>query len=93
MRKMADFGNHSRFTLRCFGVDVSLASVMLKNTIRVLKSFEIIRKAERQILNEKVRSINTSIKLSRINRYICINHLASVLDEVTFISARTSLKG
>ena len=58
--KMADFSNHRRFTLRCLSKNLILVSARLKSTFKTPKSKEIIRKAERALLNEQMRSINNS---------------------------------
>ena len=55
-----------------------------QDDIRTSKSFKIIRKAERQLLNKFVRSINNTIELKNIKRDTCINQLAKVFDKVTF---------
>ena len=60
---MADFCNHRRFSLRCLKYDVIPVSVRLKTNIRTSRGLEIIRKAERQLLNECIRSINNSLEL------------------------------
>ena len=64
VRKIMDFSNHRRFMLRCLGAGITPISVRLKNTIRMSRSFDIIRKVDRQLLNERVRSINNTIELS-----------------------------
>ena len=84
MKKMTDFGNHRRFTLRSLGAGITLVSVKLRNTIGISRSFKINKKSRKKILNERVSSINTTIKLSRIKRNTCVNQLASLLDKVTF---------
>ena len=50
--KMADFSNHRRFTLRCLSKNLIPVSARLKSTFKTPKSKEIIRKAERALLNE-----------------------------------------
>ena len=47
-----------RFSLRCLKYDVIPVSVKLKTNIRTSRGLEIIRKTERQLLNECIRSIN-----------------------------------
>ena len=61
--KMADFENHRRFTLRCLSKDVIPVSVRLKTTIKTTKGRYIIKKAERALLNERVRNINNSLTM------------------------------
>ena len=60
---MADFQNHQRFSLKCLKYDVIPVSIRLKTNVRTTKGLEIIRKAERKLLNEHIRSINNSLEL------------------------------
>ena len=62
-KKMADFHNHRRFSLRCLKYDVIPVSIRLKTNIRTSRGLEIVRKAERQVLNECIRSNNNSLEL------------------------------
>ena len=60
---MADFHNHRRFSLRCLKKDIIPVSIRLKTNIRTVRGLEIIRKTERKLLNECIRSINYSLEL------------------------------
>ena len=64
--KMADFENHQRFSLRCHSKDIIPVSVRLKSNIKAPKGKYIVRKAERALLNERVRSINNSITMFKM---------------------------
>ena len=81
--KMADFENHCRFTLRCLSKDVIPVSVRLKSTIKTPKGRYIVRKAERALLNERVRSINNSLTMFKAQRDTCINNLETAIDRET----------
>ena len=81
--KMADFQNNRHFSLRCLSKDVIPTSVRLKSNIRAPKAKYIIRKAERTLLNERIRSINNSIVMLKLLRDTCINQLESILDKET----------
>ena len=83
LRKITDFGNHRMFTLRCLKVGTTPASLKLKNTIRTPRCFDITRKVERQLLNERITCINNTIYICEIKRDTCINKLLSVLDRDT----------
>ena len=63
---MVDFSNHRRFTLRCLREDIILVSIRLKRSIKTPKDHHIIRKAERALLNERVRSVNNTIAMLKI---------------------------
>ena len=78
---MADFQNQRHLSLRCLCKDVIPTSVILKNTIRTPKAKYIIRRAERSLLNERIRSINNSITMFKSLRDTCINKLENILDK------------
>ena len=71
--KMADFQNHRRFTLRCLSQDLIPVSIKLKTTVKTPKGIYIVRKAERMLMNERVRSINNTITMFRWQIDTCIN--------------------
>ena len=78
---MEDFSNHIRFTLRCLSKNLIPVSVRLKSNIKTPKGKQIIRKAERALLNEQVRSIHNSLTMFKEQRDTCMNNLSTVLDE------------
>ena len=84
VKKIADFGRHRRFTLRCLKIGIILASLKLKNNIRTPRSFEMIRWAERQLLNERIKYIKNTIYSCAIKRDTGINYLFIVLDRIIF---------
>ena len=81
--KMVDFEKHCRFTLRCLSKDVIPVSVRLKSTIKTPKGRYIVRKAERALLNERVRLINNSLTMFKAQRDTCINSLETAIDRET----------
>ena len=78
--KMVDFSNHRRFTLRYLREDIILVSIRLKSLIETPKGHHIIRKAERALLNERVRLVNNTIAMLKIQSDTCIEQLNEVLD-------------
>ena len=80
-KKMADFANHRRFTLRCLTEDLVPVSICLKQNIKTPKELQIIRKAERALLNERVRSINNTLNMLKFLRDTCIEELGRVFSE------------
>ena len=64
IKKMADFRNHRCFTLRCIKVRLTPVSCKLKNPLqfKTNKSYQIIHKAERKLLYDRVRSINVIVE-------------------------------
>ena len=78
---MADFANHRRFTLRCLAEDLVPVSICLKQNIKTPKGPQIIIKAERALINERVRSINNTLNMLKFLRDTCIDELGRVLNE------------
>ena len=79
--KMADFKNHRRFSLRCLSNDVIPVSIRLKSNIKTPKGKEIIRKTEKALLNERIRSINNSIYMFSLQLDTCKIELANKIKE------------
>ena len=78
---MADFSNHRRFTLRCLSKNLIPVSARLKSTFKTPKSKEIIRKAERTLLNDQVRLNNNSLAMFKELRDTCIHNLNTILED------------
>ena len=76
---MADFKNHRRFTLRCICSNIIPVSVQLKSNIKTPKGRYIIRKAEKALLNERVRSINNMINMFKWQIDTCIEELGKLI--------------
>ena len=66
-----DFKNHRRFSLRCLSEDVIPVSIKLKSSSKTPKGQYIIRRAERALLTERIRSINNTINMLNHQRDIC----------------------
>ena len=81
---MVDYGNHKRFSLKYLSAGITPVSIRLKNTVRTPRSYEIMKRAEKWLQNERIRAINNTITISSWERDTCINQLASILDEGTF---------
>ena len=81
--KMADIQNHRCFSLRCLTKDIIPTSVRLKSNIKTPKWKYIIRKAERALFNERIRSINKSITMFKTLRDTCKKQLESMVDKGT----------
>ena len=75
--KMVDFQNHRMFTLRCLSKDLIQVSIKLKTTVKTPKGIYIVRKAERMVMNERIRSINNMITMFKWQIDTCINSLRS----------------
>ena len=80
-KKMADFRNHRRFTIKCLKNNIIPVSIRLKTNIKTSKGLDIIRRAEKQLLNECIRSINNQLELFMFNRDTCKNQLQGRLEK------------
>ena len=78
--KMADFSNHRRFYLRCLSEGLIPTSIKLRSNIRTPKGQHIIYKAEKSLLNERIRSINNTITMLKLQVDTCVNLLEMNLD-------------
>ena len=75
---MAVFQNHRIFSLRCLKEDLIPVSVRLKSNITTPKAKQITRKAEKALLNERIRNINNTITMATTERDTCMNTLLEV---------------
>ena len=67
--KGSDYRNHRIFTLRCISQNLTPVSIKLKPNHKVSASArKIIKKAERQLTQDRVRGINRVIEASDNNR-------------------------
>ena len=71
VKKMVNYNNHRRFSLRCLSAGTAPVSIRLKIMVTTLGSFDIIRRAEKQLLIESTRDINNIIKISSLERDKC----------------------
>ena len=80
-KKMADFKNHRRFSLRCMDSNIIPVSLKLKSNLKTSKALKIIRKTERALLNERIRTINNTIEMLEHEKDTCIEGLSKVLNQ------------
>ena len=78
-----DGGLHQpqRFTLKCLKENLVPVHICLTKNIKTPKGLQIIRRAVQALLNERVRSINNTIKMLKTQQDTCIDHLERVLNE------------
>ena len=79
--KVSDFKNHRRFSLRCLDQGLVPVSLKLKNLTRTQKGEDIIKKAEKQLLNERIRSINYTLVRHEHDRYMYKEALRESLEQ------------
>ena len=78
-KKMADYRNHLRFTIKCLKSEIIPASVRVRTNVQMSRGLQIIRKAEKQLLNECIRSVNNILELLMLKRYTCLEKLKDIL--------------
>ena len=91
-KKMADFSNHQRFSLRCLSLDLIPVSISLRSTIKTPKGKQIIKKVERVLLNERIRSINNTLYMLEQRRDTCIFQLEEKLDRESMEECKEFIK-
>ena len=79
----AFFKNHRRFTLRCLSQKITPVSLKLKRNIKTERG-KIIEKAEKQLMDERVRQINHTIDICKHLTYTCMNELKDKIGSVLF---------
>ena len=89
---MADFSNHQRFSLRCLSLDLIPVSIRLRSTIKTPKGKQIIKKVERALLNERIRSINNTLSMLKQRKDTCIFQLEEKLDRESMEECRQFIK-
>ena len=89
---MADFRNHWRFTIKCLKNDIIPVSVRLKTNIHTTKGLDIIRRAEKQLLNECIRSINNQLEMFMFKRDKCYLKLKCIIDQKTMEECEKLIK-
>ena len=50
VKKMVDYRNHRRFTLRCIKASITPVSCKLKNLLKTSKSYNIIHKSRKTVI-------------------------------------------
>ena len=82
-KKMADYRNHRRFSIKCLKKEIMPVNIKLKTNIHTKKASDIIRRAEKQLLNECIRTINSMIEMNMYKRDSYLHQLEGVLDKET----------
>ena len=82
-RKMANYKKNRRFSIKCLKRDIIPVSVRLRTTLYTRKASQIIKKAEKQLLNECIRSINNMIEINMFRRDAYFHQLERELDQGT----------
>ena len=85
--------------MKCLKSEVIPVSIRLKTNIKTSKGLQIIRRAEKQLLNECIRSINNTLELLMMKWDTYIEELKDTIkdkdqgeDQKTFEECRTLIK-
>ena len=82
--EIADFKSHRRFTLRCLSQKITPNSLKFKSNIRTLWGKKILQRAEKQLANECVKSINNTIDACTFLRDTCMNEFKDHINNNLF---------
>ena len=77
--RASDYKNHKMFTLRCLHKDLIPVSIKLKSTLKTEKARKITRKAEKDLLQARVKAINNILDNVSKQTEECRSQLASII--------------
>ena len=77
--RASDYRNHRIFTLRCLHSDLIPVSIKLKSTIKSTRAKQILRKAEKELLQARIKSINFILESTSQQLEECRSKLATII--------------
>ena len=77
--RASNYKHHRIFTLRCLHKELIPVSIKLKSTLKTEKATKIIRKAEKELLQARVKAINSILDNVAKQTQLCRSQLASIL--------------
>ena len=77
--RTSDYKNHRIFTLRCLHNDLIPVSIKLKSTIKSTRAKQILRKAEKELLQARIKSINFILDNTSKQFEECRSKLATII--------------
>ena len=78
---MANFKNHRRFSLRCLKQDVIPVSIRMKTNVKTQRGLYIVKRAQKTLLSERIRSVNNMINMLKMPINACMEQLKTCLEE------------
>ena len=78
--------------LRCLSADIIPISIRLKSNIKSPKSYNMIKRAEKALLNERLRMVNNTITMIGNQINTCMNLLKGILDRDSVEECSTFIK-
>ena len=77
--RASNYRNHRIFTLRCLHNDLIPVSIKLKSTIKSTRAKQILRKAEKELLQARIKSINFILDSTSQQLEECRSKLATII--------------
>ena len=77
--RASDYRNHRIFTLRCLHSDLIPVSIKLKSTIKSTRAKQILRKAEKELLQARIKSINFILDSTSQQLEECRSKLVTII--------------
>ena len=78
---MCDYQNHRKFLLKYLGNGTIPVSIRLKNNVRTQRSDNIIQKAERSLLNKRIREVNITLDQLKHDAYMYQTKLSAIIGQ------------
>ena len=79
--RSSDYKNHRIFSLRCIHQELIPVSIKLKSTLDTPKARQIIRKAEKDLLQARIKAINNILVQVEKEIQDCRTKLASIISQ------------
>ena len=79
LAKFCPYKNHRIFSLRCIHNDLVPSSIKLKSTLKSTRANQILRKAEKDLLQARVKSINYILDQTSKQLEGCRSKLATIV--------------
>ena len=83
-----DYKNHRIFTLRCLPNDLVPVSIRLKSTLRSERARKILTSAEKQLLQTRLKSINSLLENNAKQLESTRTQIASILPTPSYIKCQ-----
>ena len=77
--RASDYKNHRIFTLRCLHKDLVPVSIKLKSTLKTERAKKIVRKAEKDLIQARIKAINSILDNVGKQTELCRSKLASII--------------
>ena len=81
--RIHEYSSRGRFTLGCLSKDLIPVSARLKTMINTRRARQIIHKAERQLLQDRVQGMNDILWDNKIKLDRCRSRLSSIVTTTT----------